>query len=305
MLDASALRESSCILRLHRIIVDGYRQEVVSSDMVYGTAFHHYRKRYEETNELMPSIHEAIEIYTDTPKYTKKNKVFMDNIHLKLTCLDYHNNWSNLDLYDTVKSPTGVPLTEQKFSVPLYIDDEVELLGCGTIDAIVRHRLEGFYAVKDYKTTSIWDAKKYLNQYRLSTQLMFYVYILYKYGEAYPNGLIGEITCKTVGAFIDGIFLASGKGAVFERSEVYFWEKSCKKLKEFESGLYRVIDRIVKAVKSPDSELYREGMLNSSCEKVYGACNFFDACCSDDSETEQMILDNNFIKKQYNPLQFS
>lgn len=305
LLDASALKQSGCSLQLHNILVGGYRSRLNSNDIEFGTAFHHYRKCVEEHPDpasdiaRFSAVKEALVHYSTAEMYVKHNKKFLDATYLKNTCLGYDEHYTlNGEEYEPVRDANGKPLVECRVAYPYYSDADVEILLCGTIDGVLKHKHAGFYAIKDYKTTSVWDVEKYFDGYRLSAQLMFYKLLLTLYARLYPTHIISQ--AAKGGAFIDGIFLASGKAAKYQRSEVFFWSEA--QLAEFQAGVdYTIHEKILPYVKGT-RKLWREGILTGGCEKVYGACSFARVCGAQDEESGKMILREEFIQRPYSPM---
>jgi len=317
-LDPSAIKESGCILRLYNMLVNGYTQGVHANDLEFGSAFHAYRNAYtnalhdSEANAIFTTNSELISFaqvkgvqaglhyWDNTKMYVKWNKKFLTREYLEMTCNKYEQHYrTNGDEYEVV-SIGEKPLVELRIPYPYYVTPEgdIEFILCGTIDKLIKHKSLGYYAISDYKTTAMWKIDDYFNSYRLSCQMIAYKLMLRKYAELYPNSLVAEISKSNLGCVIDGIFTATA-GPKFERSAPIYYSEG--QMREFEDGLKRIIDRLCQAIRDP-SIVYREGMLNGSCEKVYGPCQYFEACCANSDDEREVIMDNKFTKRQYNPL---
>lgn len=316
-LDPSAIRESGCILRLHNMLISGYRRGINGNDLEFGSAFHTYRKSYdtlthdpkfkakfETTDELTTfaqilAVKDGLNYWDKTDKYVKWNKKFLDRKYLENTFREYYNFYkTNGDEYEVVTIGSN-PLVELRIPYPYLVTPEgdIEFILCGTVDRIVRHKSLGFYATEDYKTTSLWDKKKYFESYKLSTQMIAYKFMLKKYAELYPSSVIGQCA-SNLKCLINGVFV-SPSAVTFERSEPLDYDD--KKLLEFEVGLLRIIKRLIEVIRDP-SKLYREGMLNGSCEKVYGACGYSDACGASNESERKLIMNEHYVKVPYAPL---
>ncbi len=302
-LDASALKLSGCRLAMYRTMVQGYRSAVNNSAIEFGTAFHLFRKEYEENGgDYTSALSSAVKYFKRVPMSIGKNKAWLDDKYLMTTCEEYLSAYPpGLDEYHTLQAADGKPIVEVQFAYPYRKYDDLEILLCGTIDAIVYNPTAGYFAVKDYKTTSVWNRSEYLASYALSSQLMFYTYALNKYARLFPASVIAKACERPIGAFIDGVFLASGKSPVFERSVPFFYSDA--QMAEFEKGLEKIVGEIVQWVRNP-SELYREGMMNGSCEKVWGPCMYQKVCMENLEDMRQVMLDESFAKRVYNPLMF-
>ncbi len=312
MLDASSLKTLACSLKFYRTVVQGYRHGASSIDMTYGTAFHMFISDMNTNGgNFAPAISKAVRYFEDTPSIAKKSKGWMTSQHLTKTCIDYWENYNGAgkkDVWKTVEVE-GQHMSELKFAtLPYYSDDTCDIILSGTIDDICKQD-GGCYAIRDYKTTSSWDVDSYLSDYRLSNQLIFYVFVLYWYAKQYPDSIYAKIIAQgRVAAFIDGIFLKSGAtvsvsgSTQFRRSEMFFFSE--KDLLAFKALIDNIaIPRIVAMLKSPP---LKEGILNGFCtSQVYGRCGFFGACSSPDDIAAEHILRNEFIQKDYNPLKFN
>jgi len=309
LLDASALKHLACPLKFYRTLLMGYRKQVNSVDIVYGQAFHLFVQTMVNTNGSYPeAIKKAVDLFNNTPYTEKATKKWMTPHHLTKTCMDYweHYNGTRKDEWQTLRVE-GKALTELKFAtLPYYEDERVSIILAGTIDDICK-REGGCYAIRDYKTTSSWNADEYLRDYILSPQLIFYVFVLYWYAKTYPDSIYSQITREgRVAAFIDGIFLKSGATSAtsaqtkFQRSEMFFFTD--RDLKYFGEMLDNVV--VPKILAMLDREPYPEGRLNGACNIVYGHCDYFNACAAPDRQATEAIIRNEFITKPYNPLQF-
>jgi len=302
MLDASALKQSACNLQLYHILVNGYRGRLMPNDIEFGTAFHAYRKEIEEGDgspvARFTALRIAMDYYTTKEMIVKPKKAWLDLTYLKNTCLGYDEHYEKTGEEWEVAKLNGKPLVEIRIAYPYFVDDRVEVILCGTIDGIMRSKISGMYAIKDYKTTSLWDKAGYFNAYRLSAQLMFYKLLLTLYARQFPDGVIAE--AAKGGAFIDGIFLGASKAAAYARSEIYSYDEA--KMVEFEAGVRETVETKILPYARGDRKPWREGVLTSACEKVYGQCGFFEACASGSEEGAEMVLESKYVRGEYNPM---
>jgi hypothetical protein len=308
ILDASALKESACGLRLFNNVILGYRAKINYNDMEFGTAFHLFRKiiREKGTSGLAEAMRAASTYYTTKPMLIKHNKKYLDNIYLSKTCLTYATTYAK-DNFNPVNDDEGNPLLELTFSFPYYIDDEVEILMAGTMDEIGKF-VNGTYAICDAKTTSCWDVENYFRSYYLSPQLLFYRWVLNKYAQFYPDGVFAKINHYDVACFIDGIFYNGSKtDPVFQRSEVFMFSQ--QQMNDFERLIEAKVSQLIQDIKlwriDPTYRPLREGMINGACETVYGHCKYHFACAAKDDAWRDAVLNNNFVTRAYNPLQHS
>ena len=310
MLDASALSASSCALRLHLINVVGLKSKLNFNDLEFGTAFHKFRAIYREEGEagLAKGLKTAKNYYENTPMAIKDGKSYLTSTFLQKVCFEWAEKY-NQDSFETlkVKNEKGIEesLLEVRFAIPYYIDDSLELLLAGTMDEIGKWK-GGIYSICDAKTTSVWKEDEYFSAFQLSTQMIFYRWLIKKYGEVYPDSIYAKIDREECGVFIDGVFL-KGKETptVYRRSEVFRF--SNETLEEFSLILDTKIRDMISWIKMWQSDRiipFREGMINNSCETKYGKCVYFHLCNSPDKEAREAIEAYNFKLEFYNPLEF-
>lgn len=297
--NASAAKESACLRRTWLTVIEGYKEPVPNNDVVFGSALHAYIKTMHLSGgNFALATKDALEVW-GRPKKIKAKKEYMENSnYLVLTC---QNVWAKLQLGDfkTLTDAEGVPLVEKQFSIPYYTDELCEVTLEGTIDDLCKHT-HGAYAVRDYKSTSVWDKEGYLLGYEMSPQLMFYVMAVEYYGEKYPDSIFGKMLKAGVYSFVTGIFLAGkDKEVQVENSNVIRFTED--KFKEFKQMLYRTVLQLRQHVESKTIPI-REGMFNGACQTVYGPCKFFSVCNAKDELIRKDILSRYFKQTEYNPL---
>lgn len=314
MIDASSVRESSCMRRFFWTVVGGYREKIPSNDMVFGSAFHKFAEVLEATGgNLAASLLEAKAIYQPENYKMKSKKQYMNDVYLIKVCMDFYlKEWipaqENLTGFHVLKL-NGAPLVEKKFALPFYTCDQFDILLCGTIDKLGRIGTSGVYSIADYKTTSSWDKEEYFNSYLLDPQFNVYSLVIHKLAVQFPTSLFAEMVAGRLSYFIEGIFLKSD-GVTFQRSDVMHVKK--ERLMVFEAMLNKLVARLATeitvwlAAGEPDDTTYipSEGELNGACKTVYGSCKFFNACAAPDSVATGHVLRNNYKREQYNPLLF-
>jgi len=314
MLDASALKESGCSLRLFNNIVIGYNQPVQYNDVEFGVAFHRFKYEYKKYNYSI--IGQAIgkkaafDYFNKTKMKIKSGKSYLDIDFLMQVCDGYIGTYTERnENYKVVlgknKEDKEEPLLELPFCFPYYVDDYMEILLAGTMDEIGKFD-NGIYSVEDIKTTSMWKEDEYLESYKLSPQLYFYRWAIKQYAIAYPESIWATIDKGEVGCHISAIFMkGKDKPVTYRRGDVMLFRDA--ELKEFEALLIRKIASLVNHVRiylDTGAVPLREGMLNGCCATVYGPCKYAMACGAVDLPTRNIMLEQLFIKKHYNPLTF-
>jgi hypothetical protein len=299
LLDASALKESACFLRVYRILVSGYQEKMTNNDVVYGSAFHKFVAEWITNRENpQPGMKLAKDYFENTPKFVKHKKQWMTTAHLLNTCYEYHAKYSNYDNISALSIDNN-PVIEKKFSWPYYVDDDVEVLLCGTTDLL--GYMDGIPVFVDHKTTSMWDIEGYFEAFQLSPQMMFYKFCLENFfGKVLPPNPIGDFVRKGLSCVINGVFLGSSKDTQFERSQLYTF--SDQQMSDFKYLLDDKVDRLVDLAKNVEDYRMKDGMMHGACETVYGKCKYFGPCTAPDAETEQIILDARFDRRPYNPM---
>lgn len=299
-LDATALSNSACFMRMYNFAVRGYREKP-SIDIEYGKAFHTFAEQLERNGGDDCAAIIAAQTKFKNAKYTpKKDKDWMNLAHLTLTCAKYAEHWKT-DTFRTLRSPkTNTPLVELKFAIPLIEDDpDYDVALCGTMDRIGRIGTNGVFAICDYKTTGSWDADKYLNGYRLSHQLMIYHKAVRWYTEHKPDSIFAQL--NPLRAFIEGIFLKKDSGTSIKRSTVF--EFNDEMTDEFDAMLIRRVRQFLDFLRLPNKP--RDGILSGVCQTAkFGQCPYWAVCCGTSAEIREQILTSNFTQNDYDPLNF-
>ena len=301
-LDASAAKESSCIRRLYWNIVKGYRVSLQANDVEFGTAFHIFRKIIRTDKTLLSeALDKTCNYFSEKPMYIKPKKKYLDLEYLKQVCSMYYVNVVQDDDHIPIVTPSGEALLEQKFSLPYYTDEDVDILVCGTIDEL-GVITKGAHYIMDAKTTSMWNQDEFLNNYTLDAQMRWYAWCIYQYAKYFPDSIVAQFATHNFGIKIDGIFLSGKDKFEFKRSSLFPITK--RDIMEFELLLNDLVTSLVRSVKS-NILPFRQGTINGSCITKYGPCKFFGPCAAPDDIATGHILKNNFVQVDYNPLNFS
>jgi len=300
-IDASALAShGACIRALKLTTVDGYRKDLPSNDIVYGSAFHVFKEVLSKTKDEYAAMQAAHMHFKSTPFTIKEHAEWLDLGHLTRTCMDYIEFFGKDREKDSFKtfSFADTPMIEKKFKICVYDADDIKVYNCGTIDDIGRYN--SLNCIADEKTTRFTNPKMYFKAFALSTQLLNYIWAIKHFAKQYPDSIFGEICKHRVGAFINGVFLSAKKQTEFIRSEVFTF--SDEMLNEFEGWLKsKVIDLVLAAKESLPP---REGLINGACKGKYDLCPFFGPCSTTDETTCKLVLDAHYEKVPYDPLKF-
>lgn len=305
IMDASAFKDSSCILRTFNTVVLGYKEKVNNNDIEFGTAFHKFRSHYRTTGDVQTSLMLAQSYYKNTQMWVKSNKKYLTTEFLLSTCYDWIKKWgTGDDLIPIVHDGKKLIEPHTRFSFPYYVDDEVEVIIAGTIDELATYHGEN--VIVDAKTTSVWDTVKYFRGYELSPQLITYRWAIRKYADAFPGSILDVIDSAGCYAMIEGIFYkGADKPVEFVRSKLFPFSESS--LIEFDFLIQLKVKELIFHIKQwrligviP----FRFGLLNGSCQTPYGECKYFNACAAPDDESRESVMMNQFKQEIYNPLNF-
>lgn len=303
--DASAFKESSCLLRFKRIVLDGLKEPMPWNDVQYGSAFHMFVATMARTNgDAGEATKKALEIFSKPCEIRKKH---LTVLHLQKTCYDYWEHFHKTDNAQ-ILSVDNIPLVEQNFEILLYEDDYNEVYLCGTIDKMVKF-VNGIYAIGDYKTHSLWSASKngnwiegakaYFQQYELSSQLLTYRLAIRLQARRNPDSIFATLDKSQVGTFIDGVFLSSNQDTRFMRSDVKIWtDEQITLFHNLALAKAKAICELPPDYNIPD------GLIHGACSENQFKCKFFQLCAAPDDITRGHLIRNNYIVKSYNPLEF-
>ena len=307
-IDATSLRASACSFEWYSKVVSGYRNPLVSADIVYGVAVHKFIDTMFKTSGNLRAAKEATQKAFNVPKVVDPKKKHMENwSHVFATCLDYWDRLAKEQDFEILQLPNGEPATEVTFRFKYRTVGDVTFWLCGTMDKIGKFK-GGIYAIGDYKTTSAWDKRKYLTSYELSTQLRFYRLALKWMALNEPESMLGKIGATNVGVFVDALFIKP-VAAENEYARTVVETFSEMEMVEFERLLQERLDKFAYTISTCHTSNNtirpnREGLINGSCQKLYGKCDFWNVC-KNDSVVGQVLLNRDFIVKPYDPLHFN
>ena len=254
--------------------------------MEYGTAYHKALEKFYATGDRTAAMNMALEHYSN-PEIVVPETDWRTAGHLATCLTQYFDNYSEVDGL-VVEQHNGEPLLEMKFAYPFYTNGTVDVLLCGTIDFIGKYF--GQNIICDHKSTAITSVDRYLDSYRMSTQLMAYTMVLRK---LFPD--------RNYQAIINGIFLSRSNKNKFQRSAILDFSQD--RMEKFEEHLTNTVidfaDLIDKGIKT-DTIPFLPNF--NCCETKFGMCRFADICNA--GEHSEIIIDNEYYTKLYDPLQF-
>jgi hypothetical protein len=330
-ISSSAVKDSACDVRYDEMVNRGLTEKLKWNDTFYGTCFHTFAYVMAMTNgDFAMANAETMAKFRKTPTRVREKKEHLTEKHLINTCIQY---WSEIESARTDFEPlmhealchycggtsireiagekhdcnmceaghVTVPIAEFNFSIPVFEDEDFIVLFEGTIDRMGKIK-NGAYCIRDFKTTSSWDWRKFLESFRASGQLKLYIWALKKHAQLNPGSALDALTKFPLVAFVDGIFLKSAKETEFHSEGFQFkdWE-----LQEMETML---LDKAKKIV-----ELKFKGDLGESAQptgKITGLCytgffcKYFNVCHALDSVVRKHIIANQFTNRTFDPLNY-
>lgn len=317
-IDASSLKGSACGRKLFLTTVEGYTSPKLSNDLLYGTCFHRAAELLAKGSSEQEALDAALTKWDEDigECEVKSTAKYLNREHLGGVLFRFFLENKTNDIFTKcpyVKVGDAV-LAECKFSIPIYSDNEVDVLLQGTMDGIFK-LIQGCNALGDWKTTRARFPQEYFYGYRMSVQLRTYRWAIDWYIKHYPESpfALAFKDAVKIGAFIYGVFLTPD-GCTFQRSQIFNFSRN--DMLEFDTMLRTVVWNLVKLTKihkETGSYPPAEGIINGSCQEVFGSvCRFYNACSSQvglgDSEDPRPLfeglLNNHFVKKDYRPLEF-
>lgn len=191
--------------------------------------------------------------------------------------------------------------TEVTFSIPFYEDDWIVVNLCGTQDRIGKFK-NGVYCIRDWKFTSAAIPDQYFVQYELSRQLRMYTLACKLMAEQYPDSVMGQVGKTHMGAAIDGVFLNRNANDTKHVMSPVF-QYSDDDIVQFKQQLIDFCKRLSSHIQR--SYFPKEGILNGTCNKLYGGhCQFW-VPCKLNEQVSNVILQRDFQRKPYDPLHFN
>lgn len=165
LLDASSLKMLVCD-RLYQFRVCYGLQVARNPEAAFGSAFHKYCEL------KVKGLEEEAQLHMLSYKGSEQS-LFM------MACTEFES----VTLPPPIALGTGIPCCEIRFKVPYAtLSDGCVVYLCGTLDRVGISE-EGILEVIDYKTTRKWDKSKFFSEYFHDFQMLFYYWVLCKYGQ--------------------------------------------------------------------------------------------------------------------------
>lgn len=321
-LDASSLKNSSCLLRMFLQNVRGIRGDANNISLTFGSAVHKWAEFYlkykKQENGTIKAYAEAqkwfrtnIEKVTNIPK---QKEYLNDILYFTRVCQTFEQAYEHdryLKEMQIQEAPPIGPLVELKFCIPVAEGERFVVMLSGTIDGIYRLPDTGVYILNDIKTTSASDLEGYLKGYELSSQLHTYLYAVRYMAQQKKDTIFSAMQKFGVGFRITAVNLkGKTQDPKVQCSSIIYQDDN--KLNEFQIGLDQYVNQfcgMLKAYydsgKDPTWRPYKEGLVNGSCQAAWGSgCTYAAACQQTRDEMFWEWLKTFGDNKPYNPLEF-
>lgn len=338
-INASALKNATCMLRFYRICIQGYKSPVNTNVIEFGSAVHLFLANMAITNgDLASSLALARKYFLDTPMIIDYQKRYLDDQLLCNVCVQY---WGHIQKTDSFKiltqevdacptckgtrevlepatqtvvpcflcGATGMykhmePAVEVTFSNKFYEDDQFIVLLEGTIDKLGQFD-RGAFALGDYKTTSIpWggDRRTKMEEYFRGHEMSPQLRF-YRYNVELKARLEPSSLFTEITKRPIGCFIdaifTSSNEVEFKRSRIYFFPD--EDMQEFVNMLQGFVFMVITILKQ-DTLPPRHGVLNGACAGGWKPCQFIDVCNAPGDIAREHVLKNNFIRSEYLPI---
>lgn len=289
-IDASSLRNLKCPERFLNTTYYGLRIPGRKAyKPTFGIAYHKYKADRLSGADHFTALGSALRFYKDTSDPPATGAWTMNK--LEETCsVDERYQ----ETYTVYKDAQGKALVEQKFSLPLYSDDDLEIYLSGTIDFLAERGGQACFG--DHKVTESWKVEEFLGKYMMDHQMMVYHKVLDYLATTYPNTFGIFQGCPF---FIRMIQVAAGKTTEIFTSELL---PVCEaKVEKVDGMLEYAAELIVNEFHKNPVGSMRYNFAECS---TYGMCPFHILCNSSNEEERTWEMNNNYVKKAYDPLQF-
>lgn len=299
-LSSSALGHAGCELNLYRTVVEGFKEKAMASRMVYGVGVHKFIQVMYETGGHIPTAREeAIKAFTAIPIIDDRKSMHLSDVnHMHTVALFVWQLVVQKDTEFDILELNGKPAAEVTYSLPLYEDETAKYNWCGTLDRLGKIR-NGCYVIKDWKSTSSWNAKDYFTKFEMARQPRGYVLALKMFSELYPDSALGKIGASKVGAQFDGVFVKPAINDVkFGKSIVFQYED--REIEELRQLLIVECQKLSYSISK--NKFPKTGIVNGSCEGRWGKCAFWNVCQHPDPK---ILLARDFDVKKFNPLSYN
>jgi hypothetical protein len=288
-LNASSLKKISCQRRYNWTVVRGLRDKETAEALTFGTAVHKYAERRFKGSSAPTALQEAFAVYKG-----------VNTQQLSAACLSMPAN-----LITPYADDIG-PFIERKFEIFWrdVVVDNIKIIFrvmlVGTIDALTVWS-DGAVEIVDWKTTRKYKAAEVYANYRVSVQMQFYLWVLYKFGYAI---LPFELANRTAAGHL---FLRIGAAFITQNPPRWHFgapvQLSPLELDDFGAKLELYLHSHIIPAWLNDSP---EGKLNDTChngERSGALCEFAEAChARSDVEFNQALA--TFDTTTYDPRRF-
>lgn len=298
--DASAYSHSDCRRHMFYLIIKGLVSGKSDHKMEYGTAFHHAMAHYYTNKRLNMTEEERKVLQSESlgkalkhfmkPEIEIPEDDYRSPSHL-IGCVSQYFEYYAADPLEVLRI-NGTAVVEQKFSLPFYTDELLEISLSGTIDFV--GYLFDQLIIMDHKSTSANAPVWYLKEYVLSPQLMMYSWIFKQLFPTMVDDYYG------IGTMINGVFLREKSANKFLRSEVRHFNN--EQVVAFEKHLKETVILIAECFHkwAATGEEFQQNF--TQCFSKFG-CPYV-GICSSGRMSKAKVIEENYRVRLYDPLLF-
>lgn len=271
--------------------------------IVFGSAVHKFAEEFIKGTDSIQAIGRACKYFATTPAKPDSKTKHLDANFLVQCCQSVEEFLSTENftvLSSTKDNGEREILCELKLALPVRENSEHAILLCGTIDILGQYN-NGPYLIADWKTTNSYDVPKYLETYRLSTQMLMYRWFIRKLAKKHGPESIYHAINQSVRNQIFAISTAANKRPVITKSNLFDYSDAL--LDTYTVALEERINVIWAALNSgqiPEPT----GLASGACSSFSGCCPYNSLCYAISADHAQMLQDQHFINKTYDPLTF-
>ena len=306
-LDASSLTKAAGCPRAlyHNISGLAGKSDSISASLAFGSAAHKFAEEFILTGDEMRGQAAATRYFDAQPvRYNFKDKHLNNNFLNEVTmAIESFLTQDRFEILGVTNELTGknTLLCELKLSIPLYEDATDALLMCGTVDMLIKYKGNGPYVIADWKTTNAADVDKYLEGYRLSTQLMTYRWFIRKLAEKHGPDSVYAKMGENVRSQIFAVSTSAGKMPEVTASRLFEFNREM--IDDYEAGLLTTAALIWRHMKEQTLPAPL-GFTSGACAGKFSPCAYSLLCAANSIEHRELILNQHFTTKIYDPLTF-
>ena len=310
-LDPSALKKTACTRQYWLACQEGMipKGSQDKASTFFGTCLHNYAEVWANTGEPDASIstvkmwnEKAEKLSYTTGRSSNEYLVAGKLVESMLIVREFLEADKEMEILPDPNGQNGKKMTEYKFAIPLFSDENVNVIVCGTIDKLCRQK-RGLYMVGDYKFSRKWgDPYAFLRAYKLDPQPRTYLWAVRWYARQFPNSIFAAmVNHGPLGFFIDGGFHSKNDPIQMQRSDVMI--ESDEEIEEFDHMLMQAASNLVANYYFyKDKMPARDGIVKGICKTIYGDCEYAPICKQNSHTGQLAVLNQKYEHRAWEPL---